>query len=61
MLFCLFYRYGTWKIEAKYKKSFTTTAFTKFEVKEYGNVWLLMGLFFISIKYVIQIIYLTFN
>ncbi|KYO23447.1 hypothetical protein Y1Q_0005805 [Alligator mississippiensis] len=29
-------KYGTWKIEAKYKKSFTTTAFTKFEVKEYA-------------------------
>ncbi|XP_019396510.1 PREDICTED: complement C5 isoform X1 [Crocodylus porosus] len=29
-------KYGTWKIEAKYKKSFTTTAFTNFEVKEYA-------------------------
>uniref|UniRef100_A0A8C0IKC9 Complement C5 n=1 Tax=Chelonoidis abingdonii TaxID=106734 RepID=A0A8C0IKC9_CHEAB len=28
-------KYGVWKIEAKYKKSFTTSAVAKFEVKEY--------------------------
>ncbi|NWX16425.1 CO5 protein, partial [Aegotheles bennettii] len=29
-------KYGTWKIEAKYKKSFVTSAVAKFEVKEYA-------------------------
>ncbi|XP_074871961.1 complement C5 [Carettochelys insculpta] len=38
-------KYGVWKIEAKYKKSFTTTALAKFEVKEYA-----MPNFFISIE-----------
>uniref|UniRef100_A0A8B9FJG8 Complement C5 n=1 Tax=Amazona collaria TaxID=241587 RepID=A0A8B9FJG8_9PSIT len=35
---CLFpfYRYGIWKIEAKYKKDFATSAVAKFEVKEYA-------------------------
>uniref|UniRef100_A0A8C3HDF8 Complement C5 n=1 Tax=Chrysemys picta bellii TaxID=8478 RepID=A0A8C3HDF8_CHRPI len=28
-------KYGIWKVEAKYKKSFTTSAVAKFEVKEY--------------------------
>uniref|UniRef100_A0A8C2Y9Q5 Complement C5 n=1 Tax=Coturnix japonica TaxID=93934 RepID=A0A8C2Y9Q5_COTJA len=30
-------KYGTWRIEAKYKKIFTTSAVAKFEVKEYGK------------------------
>uniref|UniRef100_A0A8C3HDD1 Complement C5 n=1 Tax=Chrysemys picta bellii TaxID=8478 RepID=A0A8C3HDD1_CHRPI len=30
-------KYGIWKVEAKYKKSFTTSAVAKFEVKEYEN------------------------
>ncbi|XP_043386278.1 complement C5 isoform X2 [Chelonia mydas] len=38
-------KYGVWKIEAKYKKSFTTSAVAKFEVKEYA-----MPSFFISIE-----------
>ncbi|XP_006120838.2 complement C5 isoform X1 [Pelodiscus sinensis] len=29
-------RYGVWRIEAKYKKIFTTSAVAKFEVKEYA-------------------------
>ncbi|NWY61327.1 CO5 protein, partial [Chionis minor] len=29
-------KYGIWKIEAKYKKNFITTAVAKFEVKEYA-------------------------
>uniref|UniRef100_A0A8C2TCZ3 Complement C5 n=1 Tax=Coturnix japonica TaxID=93934 RepID=A0A8C2TCZ3_COTJA len=29
-------KYGTWRIEAKYKKIFTTSAVAKFEVKEYA-------------------------
>uniref|UniRef100_A0A8C8RDB6 Complement C5 n=1 Tax=Pelusios castaneus TaxID=367368 RepID=A0A8C8RDB6_9SAUR len=29
-------KYGIWKIEARYKKSFTTSAVAKFEVKEYA-------------------------
>uniref|UniRef100_A0A8C0IKC7 Complement C5 n=1 Tax=Chelonoidis abingdonii TaxID=106734 RepID=A0A8C0IKC7_CHEAB len=31
-------KYGVWKIEAKYKKSFTTSAVAKFEVKEYVHM-----------------------
>uniref|UniRef100_A0A8B9P5S3 Complement C5 n=1 Tax=Apteryx owenii TaxID=8824 RepID=A0A8B9P5S3_APTOW len=31
-------KYGIWKIEAKYKKNFITSAVAKFEVKEYGNI-----------------------
>ncbi|PKU37455.1 complement c5 [Limosa lapponica baueri] len=31
-------KYGIWKIEAKYKKNFVTSAVAKFEVKEYGKV-----------------------
>nr|XP_042710316.1 complement C5 isoform X2 [Chrysemys picta bellii] len=38
-------KYGIWKVEAKYKKSFTTSAVAKFEVKEYA-----MPSFFISIE-----------
>ncbi|KAM9117353.1 complement C5 [Pangshura tecta] len=38
-------KYGVWKIEAKYKKSFTTSAVAKFEVKEYA-----MPSFLISIE-----------
>uniref|UniRef100_A0A8B9EWU7 Complement C5 n=1 Tax=Anser cygnoides TaxID=8845 RepID=A0A8B9EWU7_ANSCY len=31
-------KYGIWKIEAKYKKNFITSAVAKFEVKEYGKL-----------------------
>uniref|UniRef100_A0A8C3CRV7 Complement C5 n=1 Tax=Cairina moschata TaxID=8855 RepID=A0A8C3CRV7_CAIMO len=33
-------KYGIWKIEAKYKKDFITSAVANFEVKEYGKVFM---------------------
>ena len=38
VLLLTFRRYGIWKIEAKYKKNFVTSAVATFEVKEYGKV-----------------------
>uniref|UniRef100_A0A8C5UJV0 Complement C5 n=1 Tax=Malurus cyaneus samueli TaxID=2593467 RepID=A0A8C5UJV0_9PASS len=32
-------KYGVWKIKAKYKKDFVTSAEAKFEVKEYGKIY----------------------
>uniref|UniRef100_A0A8C3HD98 Complement C5 n=1 Tax=Chrysemys picta bellii TaxID=8478 RepID=A0A8C3HD98_CHRPI len=38
-------KYGIWKVEAKYKKSFTTSAVAKFEVKEYVHMIFYVQLF----------------
>uniref|UniRef100_A0A8C0BI67 Complement C5 n=1 Tax=Buteo japonicus TaxID=224669 RepID=A0A8C0BI67_9AVES len=48
-------KYGIWKIEAKYKKNFVTSAVAKFEVKEYGKVCLYGDpsfLYVFSVKYI---------
>uniref|UniRef100_A0A669QDH9 Complement C5 n=1 Tax=Phasianus colchicus TaxID=9054 RepID=A0A669QDH9_PHACC len=50
-------KYGIWKIEAKYKKNYITSAVAKFEVKEYGKACLkcessFLCAFSITFKYV---------